>query len=188
MFHGHNGLRGAAAGLAATIPMTIVMEALRAVLPAEQIRRTPPREIVDRTIDKAIETTGEGAELDRGDRVALTMGAHFAFGAAAGAIYGAATGLRRSSLLIGMAYGLGVWAVAYGVGLPSLGLHPAATEDTKDRNEVLIASHLVWGATLALMARPTNSGIAGAKIVHSRDLEQDAGNRSPITTRFESTS
>jgi uncharacterized membrane protein YagU involved in acid resistance len=157
MFHGHNGLRGAAAGLAATVPMTIVMEALRAVLPAEQNRRMPPREIVDRTIDKAIETTGEGDDLDRGDRVALTTVAHFAFGAAAGAVYGAAVG-RRSSLLLGMTYGLGVWAVAYGVGLPSLGLHPAATDDTKDRNEVLIASHLVWGGALALMARPTDFG------------------------------
>jgi uncharacterized membrane protein YagU involved in acid resistance len=138
--------------------MTVVMEALRTVLPAEQHRRMPPREIVDRTIEKTIETTGEGAELDRGDRVAMTAVAHLAFGAVAGAVYSAAVGQRRSSLLVGMAYGLGVWAAAYGVGLPSLGLHPAATDDTKARNEVLIASHLVWGAALAVMSRPTNFG------------------------------
>ena len=163
MSNGHSVLRGAAAGVAATIPMTIVMEALRAVLPAEQNRRMPPREIVDRTIEKTIETAGEGAELDGGDRIALTTAAHFAFGAAAGAVYGAAVGARRSSALIGMAYGLGVWAAAYGVGLPSLGLHPAATRDTTDRNEVLVASHLVWGATLGLMLRSTNFGSSVSK-------------------------
>ena len=58
-------------------------------LPAEQHRRMPPREIVDRTIDKAEEATGERVELDRDDRVAMTTIAHLAFGAAAGALYGA---------------------------------------------------------------------------------------------------
>jgi uncharacterized membrane protein YagU involved in acid resistance len=153
MSHGHGTLCGAAAGFVATVPMTIVMEALRAALPAEQHRRMPPREIVDRTIDKTIEHTGEGAQLDRKDRVALTTLAHLAFGTVAGAIYGATVDRRRSSVLTGMAYGLGVWAVAYGVGLPSLGLHPAAAHDTTDRNEVLVASHAVWGAVLGKLAQ-----------------------------------
>lgn len=150
-------IRGAAAGLAATVPMTVAMEGLRAVLPAEQHRRMPPREIVDRTIDKTVEKTGEGLDLDRDDRIVLTTLAHFAFGAAAGAVYGAITGSRRSSVLKGIAYGLGVWAVAYGVGLPSLGLHPAAARDTTNRNEVLIASHLVWGAFLGKLTQSKNS-------------------------------
>lgn len=149
----HDVLRGAAAGFAATVPMTVAMEALRTALPAEQHRRMPPREIVDRTIEKAADATGEDANLDRGDRIALTTIAHFAFGAAAGAVYGAAVGSRRTSALTGIAYGLAVWALAYGVGLPSLGLHPAATDDTKDRNEVLIASHVVWGATLGMLSK-----------------------------------
>jgi len=151
MSRGRRVVRGAAAGLAATVPMTIVMEALRAALPAEQHRRMPPREIVDRTIDKTEEATGERVELDRDDRVAITAIAHLAFGAAAGAVYGA-FGPRRASILSGIAYGLGVWAAAYGVGLPSLGLHPAAPDDTTDRNEVLIASHVAWGATLGMLS------------------------------------
>lgn len=158
MLHGHNVMRGAAAGLAATIPMTIVMEALRAALPAERHRRMPPREIVDRAIEKTIETTGDDAELDRADRVVVTAAGHLAFGSVAGAIYGAAVGSRRSSVLMGIAYGLGVWAAAYGVGLPSLGLHPAASRDTKDRNEVLIASHAAWGAVLGTLTRSTLFG------------------------------
>ena len=150
-------IRGAAAGLAATVPMTVAMEGLRAVLPAEQHRRMPPREVVDRTIDKTAEKTGERLDLDRNDRILLTTLSHFAFGAAAGALYGALTDSRRSSVLKGVAYGLAVWAIAYGVGLPSLGLHPAAAHDTRDRNEVLIASHLVWGAFLGKLTQSKNS-------------------------------
>ena len=137
-------LRGAAAGFAATVPMTLTMEALRAALPREQTRRMPPREIVDRTVDKA----GVGMEVDRSDRIALTTVAHFAFGALAGAVYGAVVERRKSTALTGVTYGLAVWALAYGVVLPSLGLHTAAADDTNDRNAVLVASHVVWGATL----------------------------------------
>ena len=145
-------LRGAAAGLAATVPMTIVMEALRAWLPREQFRRMPPREIVDRTV----EMTGEAPHVDEGERFAITTAAHFAFGAAAGGLYGALVGRGRSSPLAGIGYGLTVWALAYGVGLPSLCLHPAAADDTKDRNEVLIASHIVWGAVLGALLRESS--------------------------------
>ena len=152
MKRGKGMLRGAAAGLAATVPMTVVMEGLRAVLPAEQHRRMPPREIVDRSIEKAEDTTGEETQLDRRDRVVLTTVAHLAFGAAAGALYGAVVHSRRPSMFTGIAYGLSVWALAYGVGLPSLGLHPAAQRDTTDRNEVLIVSHVIWGAVLARMS------------------------------------
>ena len=153
----HDMLRGAAAGFAATIPMTVVMEAMRAALPREHYRRMPPREIVDRTVEKTEEVTGEVVDLDRGDRIALTTFVHFTFGTAAGAVYGATAGSRRSSVFTGIAYGLAVWAFAYGVGLPSLGVHPAATEDTQDRNEVLIASHAVWGAVLGSLIEKNGS-------------------------------
>ena len=142
-------LRGAMAGFAATVPMTITMEAVRAVFPREQHRRMPPREIVDRTVEK----TGEGARVDATDRFVITTAAHFAFGAAAGALYGLLVRSRRSSPLTGIAYGLTVWALAYGAALPALGLHRAADEDTDARNSVLIASHIVWGATLGALAR-----------------------------------
>jgi uncharacterized membrane protein YagU involved in acid resistance len=144
-------MRGAAAGFAATVPMTIAMEGLRAWLPREQVRRMPPREIVDRTVAQ----TGQSHYLDEADRILITTAAHFGFGAAAGAAYGAifdSSQSRGMSTLTGIGYGLAVWALAYGVGLPSLGLHPAATNDTEDRNEVLIASHVVWGAALGILA------------------------------------
>src|SRR5687768_3284768 len=98
-----NMLRGATAGFAATVPMTVVMEALRAALPAEQHRRMPPREVVDRAIDNAADRTGQDANLDRSDRLTITTIVHLGFGAAAGAVYGAAVGSRRSSILTGIA-------------------------------------------------------------------------------------
>ena len=149
-------LRGAAAGFAATVPMTLAMEGLRAALPREQGRRMPPREVVDSTVEQA----GVDHEVDTDSRILLTTLAHFAFGAAAGAVYGGISGSRRKRMdgytaaMSGIAYGLGVWAVAYGVVLPSLGLHRAATDDTKERNEVLFASHVVWGAVLGKLAQP----------------------------------
>jgi putative membrane protein len=140
-------LHGAAAGFAATVPMTLAMEALRATMTREHHRRMPPREIVDRTVHAA----GAADEVDRSDRIVLATIAHFAFGALAGAIYGSTIGSRQSSVLKGIGYGIGVWAVAYGVGLPSLGLHPSASDDTAERNVTLVASHVVWGATLGTL-------------------------------------
>ena len=140
-------LRGAAAGFAATVPMTLVMEALRAAMTREHRRRMPPREIVDRTVDAA----GAADEVDRSDRIVLTTILHFAFGALAGAAYGTTIGSRQSSALKGIGYGIAVWAVAYGVGLPSLGLHPSASDDTAERNLTLVTSHVVWGATLGTL-------------------------------------
>jgi uncharacterized membrane protein YagU involved in acid resistance len=144
-------VRGAAAGFAATVPMTVAMEGLRAWLPRERVRKMPPREVVDRTVAE----TGEAHRLDEADRVLITTAAHFAFGAAAGAAYGAMFDSRQSrglSTLTGIGYGLAVWALAYAVALPALGLHPAAADDTNDRNEVLIASHVVWGTFLGIFA------------------------------------
>jgi uncharacterized membrane protein YagU involved in acid resistance len=140
-------LKGAAAGFAATVPMTIAMEALRACFPREQTRRAPPREVIDRTVDK----TTNGAVVESKDRFLLTTAAHFGFGTAAGALYAAFVASRRSSGMLGVTYGLAVWGLAYGVALPSLGLHPAASEDTGERNQVLIASHVVWGWSVGKM-------------------------------------
>jgi uncharacterized membrane protein YagU involved in acid resistance len=128
--------------------MTIVMHLLRTRLPKEQHRPLPPREVIENTVEK----TGAGDQLTERARTNLTGLAHFGFGAAAGALYSALMGSRKSTAWTGIGYGLGVWAGAYGIGLPSVGLHPAAWTDTRDRNEVLIAGHLVWGLALGLLA------------------------------------
>jgi len=153
-----SAIRGAAAGFVATFPMTATMQGLRAVLPKEQAREAPPREVIDRTVTKG--TNGNSAAVGERERDVATTVAHFAFGAAAGMLYGIAHKSQRATLMTGIMYGLSVWALAYGVVLPSLGLHRAAQDDTEDRNQVLIASHVVWGAVLGYLTKKPASAQA----------------------------
>jgi hypothetical protein len=71
-------LRGAFAGLVATIPMTTTMQALRAWMPRERIRPTPPREVIDRTVDKTFDKPDEGqTAVGETERKVLTTVVHF---------------------------------------------------------------------------------------------------------------
>ena len=102
-------LSGAVAGLTATIPMTVVMLTLhRGALPAHQRYPLPPRRITMRVAGKA----GVRHRMDEPDRTAATYAAHFAYGTATGAVYGAlAPRLPGNPLLKGTSYGLLVWAL-----------------------------------------------------------------------------
>ncbi|HAE50230.1 MAG: hypothetical protein CMO30_07960 [Tistrella sp.] len=71
-------LLGAIAGVMATVAMTAAMRRMRPLLPEEDRYPLPPREIVDRTTDR---TEDEQA------RRRQTLLAHFAFGAASGAVF-----------------------------------------------------------------------------------------------------
>ncbi len=77
-------LIGAAAGAAATLPMTIAMERLHEWLPGEPPRPLPPREIIEGVADQA----GVQHELREGEKEALTLAGHVGYGAACGAIFG----------------------------------------------------------------------------------------------------
>jgi hypothetical protein len=60
-------------------------------------------------------------------------------------------GLRDASQapLVGLTFGLGVWAVSYLGLMPALGLHESATEHLRRRNLLMIAAHAVWGTAPA---------------------------------------
>jgi uncharacterized membrane protein YagU involved in acid resistance len=137
---------GALAGCAATLPMTVVMELLHRRLPTSQREPLPPREITM----QAVRPTGMTPDLDESERVGLTLASHFAYGAAMGCLYSA---LIKDALPIkgrgsGVTYGLGVWAASYLGLLPATGLYPSATEQPAERNALMIAAHVVWGASL----------------------------------------
>jgi hypothetical protein len=137
-------LAGALAGFAATVPMTWVMEVLHRRLPGRERYPLPPRKVTMRLADRA----GVRHELDEPERLGLTLLAHFGMGAAAGALYGPLAGaLPGPAPLRGAAYGLAVWAGNYLGLLPGLGLLSPATEHPPRRTAVMIAAHLVWGAT-----------------------------------------
>src|SRR4051812_44783224 len=108
-------INGAAAGLAATVPMTVVMEALHRGLPGPQRHPLPPRKITMRLAGKV----GVRKHLDEPQRPGATLAGHFAYGTAVGALLGtvAPRGTAKAAAA-GAGFGLAVWAVSY------LGLMP----------------------------------------------------------------
>ena len=140
---------GALAGFLATVPMTIAMTVLHQRLPWSERYPLPPREITEVVAAE----TGLSRHLDEPGHLALTMLAHFGYGAAVGFPYGPIAG--RTPLppwLAGPLYGLMIWTVSYLGWLPALGILRPATEHPARRNGLMIAAHLVWGSALALLA------------------------------------
>jgi uncharacterized membrane protein YagU involved in acid resistance len=145
---------GAVAGFVATAPMTIVMQALHEQLPQRERYPLPPSEIVNHLADEA----GVGEQIDQPEHVALTLLAHFGYGAATGAVYAPlARELRPPALLGGVGFGLAVWGVSYLGLLPALGILRPATEHPARRNGLMIGAHIVWGAALGLLVERLRS-------------------------------
>jgi hypothetical protein len=116
------------------------MELMAHRLPAPERTPLPPAEITART--------GRKLGLWCGSGPVATHAAHFGFGAATGALFGALGGRRPAQ---GIAYGLGVWGVSYLGWVPALSLMAPATRHPGRRNALMIAAHVVWGATLAAL-------------------------------------
>jgi hypothetical protein len=148
-------LLGALAGLAATAPMTLAMKLMHEQLPREERYPLPPRLVTEGVAEKA----GVNEHLDEEGRKAATWASHFAYGAGCGALYGALSGevADRSPVLAGVGFGVAVWAGSYLGWLPAAGIIAPATEHPARRNALMIAAHVVWGATAGL----TLSKLAG---------------------------
>jgi hypothetical protein len=140
---------GALAGLAATAPMTLAMKLMHEQLPPEEKYPLPPRQVAE----GLAEVAGVNEHLDEEDREAATWASHFAYGAACGALYGAVSGgaLGRHAALSGAGFGAAVWAGSYLGWLPAAGILTPATEHPPRRNALMIAAHVVWGVTAALV-------------------------------------
>ena len=141
-------LIGAAAGAAATVPMTMVMETLHERLPGEPPRPLPPREVTEGIAVKA----GVSRELSERDVQNLALASHFGYGAACGAVLGlVAPRNPPAAVCAGMAFGFGVWAGSYLGWLPAIGVRQSATEDPLARTGLMIAAHVIWGAVAGAM-------------------------------------
>jgi uncharacterized membrane protein YagU involved in acid resistance len=140
-------LTGAIAGFIATIPMTALMEALHSKLPEEEKYPLPPKEIAMELAEKA----GVEEELNEPQLTGLTLFSHFLYGTAAGALYAPLSRIVPiHSAFGGATYGLAVWAGSYLKLIPELGILRPATEHPARRNALMIAAHLLWGASLGL--------------------------------------
>lgn len=141
-------LKGAWAGFLATAPMTVLMIALHRLLPWWQRAPLPPHEVTSRTLDAA----GLDA-LDDQHHEWATWAGHFSYGAAAGAFYPLVNRLPLPTLLKSTGYGLLVWAGSYLGWLPASGLLRSAKRRPLQRNLLMMAAHVVWGAAAGTLFR-----------------------------------
>lgn len=142
-------LRGAATGIIATIPMSACMLLLHRVLPRERDMEIAPVEVTE----GVAETIGIREHIPPELLSPTVLAAHFGYGAAGGVLYQLFVSSNAAArIVLGMAFGLAVWAGSYLGYLPALGIRRSATEDPPERTTTMVSAHLVWGFFLALAA------------------------------------
>jgi uncharacterized membrane protein YagU involved in acid resistance len=146
-------MQGAAAGLVATVPMTLFMRSAWKRLPAREQYALPPRQVT-----RNLMRPRRFFRLSPKKQTMLTILLHFLFGAAAGSIYGLVEEkVPLRGAVKGSLAGLVLWTVSYLGWIPAMGILPPATEHPWRRNVMMITAHLIWGITLGVLARITNS-------------------------------
>lgn len=139
-------VRGALAGGAATVAMSVPMVIARRI---GLIDRQPPEHVTHRVLHK-IGTPVGGTELDMAAVVA-----HEAFGAVAGAGY---VLLRRRvsrripDEALGVGYGVAIWLVSYRGLLPRLRLIATGRQAAQPRDALMLVAHVVYGWVLGRLA------------------------------------
>jgi uncharacterized membrane protein YagU involved in acid resistance len=139
---------GSMAGIAATVAMTIAMDAMFRRLPRREQYPLPPRELTETLAEIARPKHQPGENALR----AATLLGHFGFGAATGLLY-ACLAKRSAGLRSGIAYGLAVWTVSYFGWVPALRLLSPASQHPATRSALMIAAHVVWGSVLGCVVQ-----------------------------------
>ncbi len=169
-------LLGAVAGIAGTVAMTAAMRVLFNALPPDRRYPLPPRELVEAMHSARAVTMEE----DR-SRARASMLAHLAYGAATGTLFALASSSPGPTK--GAGYGVAVWAGSYLGWIPALGLLKPATRHPAERNALMLAAHLVWGATLGAtlheIERTERQAFKGSD---NRDAKNGAGPAEPRAT------
>jgi hypothetical protein len=168
--HSRKVLEGAAAGLIATVPMTLLMLAWHRNLVATQRYPLPPSLITQRVF-VGFAVPGRPAPMPNW---ASTLAAHFGFGAVTGALFAVTPGetRRQYPVATGIGYGLCVWTASYLGWVPATGLMAPATRQPVGRNLMMIAAHVVWGATLGVVLDALSKGQASPRRI---PLERQRG-------------
>jgi hypothetical protein len=154
--HSRKVFDGAAAGLIATVPMTLFMLAWHKNLVATQRYPLPPSLITKRMFG-GFAVPGRPAPMPNW---ASTLATHFGFGAATGALFATtpAETRRQYPVATGIGFGLCVWTASYLGWVPATRLMAPATRQPIGRNLMMIAAHVVWGATLGLVLDALSKG------------------------------
>jgi uncharacterized membrane protein YagU involved in acid resistance len=143
-------VQAAVAGVVATLLMTVVLYVGKWL----GLFHTPPPKEISARAEEAAGTRPTGSTFSLN-----WLGAHLAFGALAGAVYPwVRRGYPGSGPVSGALYGLSVWFLAYVGVLPELGLYPDPVEDSTARQAVLVAAHVVYGATVGRLCADSAAG------------------------------
>jgi hypothetical protein len=144
-------LIGAVAGAVATIPQSAAVWGLKS---AGVYRRTPPPEKVSREMTEAV--LGPDA-IPAQWFTPMMIAQHVGFGAAAGAAFGALTGIIRPTVVAGVLVGLAIWKASYDGWIPALRIMPPAGKDEEGRQVALVVAHVAYGLALgAIVDRLTS--------------------------------
>lgn len=147
-------LRGAIAGLVATLPMTIFMQASWLRLPARELHPLPPRQITHKLVREA----GLHRRVSQTNERILTWLLHFLFGAAAGSIYGIIDDkIPGDEDVKGLVAGTALWSGSYLGWIPLLGILPPATKHHWRMNVLMIVAHFIWGIAVGRLTNLLNS-------------------------------
>ena len=132
------------ASVIATSFMTAAFFRLHKALPTKDKKPLPPAQLTESLRRKV--TQFEGASDLHSN---ATMLAHYGYGFACAGIFSAvAPKVPGNALAKGMAFGAGVWAASYFGLIPAINGRPQGPRMTAQRNGMMIAAHLIWGAAL----------------------------------------
>ena len=161
-------IAGGIAGIVGTMAMTAAMRRLHRRLPREERYPLTPREIVDSAAAQLDVPLADEPAKD------ITIAAHFAYGAAMGALVAAMNPdpKKRSGALAGAA----VWLASYMGWIPAVGTLEPATRHPARRNALMIAVHLVWGVSTAAAIRELR---AARETIFADGEDKDAPREGP---------
>jgi putative membrane protein len=146
---GLSWLKGACAGFAGTLPMTIFMLLTQRFLPHRQRYDLPPEIITKELAHRA----HVRYHMNKVGILGATLVSHFGYGAAMGALYSPlAKRLPLPSVVKGAIFGLFIWAASYLGLLPLIGVSESGHREPGRRNLMMIAAHAVWGSSMGLVA------------------------------------
>jgi uncharacterized membrane protein YagU involved in acid resistance len=157
-------LIGGIAGVIGTMAMTAAMRRLHRRLPEKERYPLTPREIVDSGSEQL------GVPLTNAAAKDVTAAAHFAYGAACGALLAAINPDPRKRT--GAAAGAAIWVASYMGWIPAVGNLKPATAHPPRRNLLMIGVHLIWGAATA-------SAIRELRLARETILEQGPDKDAP---------
>jgi putative membrane protein len=125
--------------------MTFSLFRMYRALPREQRSPLPPAKLTHEVTKAA----GADRLLSRPQESFVTMVSHFGYGAAMGMIYASISSKwDKPAIVKGTVFGFGVWTASYLGWIPLFGLRTSAPRMSLQRNLMMIAAHVLWGASL----------------------------------------